>query len=38
MSATLEVEGRSLTLTNLEKVLWPAVGFTKEVNRQVAMW
>jgi bifunctional non-homologous end joining protein LigD len=27
--STLEVEGRRLVLTNLEKVLWPAAGFTK---------
>jgi bifunctional non-homologous end joining protein LigD len=26
---TLEVEGRRLALTNLDKVLWPATGFTK---------
>lgn len=25
----VDVEGRTLRLTNLEKVLWPAVGFTK---------
>jgi len=28
-SATIEVEGRELKLSNLEKVLYPAVGFTK---------
>ena len=25
----VEVEGRTLTLTNLDKVLYPATGFTK---------
>ena len=25
----VEIEGRRLTLTNLEKVMYPAVGFTK---------
>ncbi|MGH9512321.1 MAG: non-homologous end-joining DNA ligase [Terriglobales bacterium] len=28
-SHTLEIEGKSLTLTNLDKVLYPATGFTK---------
>ncbi|MGH9529993.1 MAG: non-homologous end-joining DNA ligase [Terriglobales bacterium] len=28
-SQTIEVEGKSLTLTNLDKVLYPAAGFTK---------
>jgi len=28
-SQTIEIEGKSLTLTNLDKVLYPAVGFTK---------
>ncbi|MBM3661228.1 MAG: ATP-dependent DNA ligase [Actinobacteria bacterium] len=28
-SAPVEIEGRSLTLTNLDKVLYPAAGFTK---------
>jgi bifunctional non-homologous end joining protein LigD len=28
-SQTIEVEGKSLTLTNLDKVLYPATGFTK---------
>ena len=27
--AVIEVEGRRLTLSNLEKVLYPAAGFTK---------
>ena len=27
--STVEVDGRQLTLTNLEKVLYPATGFTK---------
>src|ERR1700761_4090644 len=26
---TVEIEGRQLTLSNLDKVLYPAVGFTK---------
>ena len=25
----VEIEGRQVRLTNLDKVLWPAVGFTK---------
>src|SRR3954452_7271312 len=29
MNRTVEVEGRRLGLTNLEKVLWPETGFTK---------
>jgi bifunctional non-homologous end joining protein LigD len=28
-SQTIEIEGKSLTLTNLDKVLYPATGFTK---------
>jgi bifunctional non-homologous end joining protein LigD len=28
-SQTIEIEGKSLTLTNLDKVLYPAAGFTK---------
>jgi bifunctional non-homologous end joining protein LigD len=28
-TASLEVEGRKLALTNLDKVLWPEAGFTK---------
>jgi bifunctional non-homologous end joining protein LigD len=28
-SQTIEIEGRQLTLTNLDKVLYPAAGFTK---------
>jgi bifunctional non-homologous end joining protein LigD len=29
MNRTVEVEGRRLALTNLDKVLWPETGFTK---------
>src|SRR4051812_32552951 len=28
-ATTVEIDGRDLRLTNLEKVLWPAVGFAK---------
>ena len=28
-SQTVEVEGRTLTVTNLDRVLWPATGFSK---------
>lgn len=30
MDSTVEIQGRQLKLTNLEKVLYPAVGFTKQ--------
>jgi bifunctional non-homologous end joining protein LigD len=30
MDSAIEVQGRHLSLTNLEKVLYPAVGFTKQ--------
>jgi len=30
MDSTIEVQGKNLSLTNLEKVLYPAVGFTKK--------
>ena len=28
-SQTIEIEGKTLTLTNLDKVLYPATGFAK---------
>jgi bifunctional non-homologous end joining protein LigD len=30
MDSTIEIEGRDLKLSNLEKILYPAVGFTKK--------